>query len=134
MFVLIDTPIINNGVEAENFEIIKKENESATFNILVSKNTPASVQWFYDGMTLSSDGGHIIIENEGAPEFDSTAAWKDNRDASLTIIPTCNDAGLYQVEISNPFATEMFTYHLIVENCKYSIFTATCTCMFHCQA
>ena len=38
MFVLVDTPIINSGVEAESFEIIKKENESPTFNILVSKH------------------------------------------------------------------------------------------------
>ena len=58
-----------------------------------------------------------MIANEGAPEFDPTAVWRDDRDASLTIIPSCNDSTLYQIEISNPFATEMFIFHLIVD-CK----------------
>ena len=124
MFVLIDTPIINNGVAPENIEIIKKENDTTMFDILVNKVTSASVQWFYNGMALNSDGGHIIIENEGAPEFASTAVWIDDRDATLTVTNvTCDDGGLYQVEITNPFATKLFTFHLTVVGCKYYIFT-----------
>ena len=124
MFVLIDTPIVNNGVAPENFEIIKKENDATMFDILVNKDTSASVQWFYNGTALSSDGGNIMIENEGAPEFDSTVVWIDDRDATLTVTNiTCDDGGLYQVEITNPLATKLFTFHLIVVGCKYYIYT-----------
>ena len=125
MFVLIDTPIINNDVVPENIEIIKKENDTTMIDILVNKDTSASVRWFYNGRPLSSDGGHIMIANEGAPEFDSTAVWIDDRDATLTVTNvTCDDGGLYQVEITNPFATVLFTFHLTVVECsKYYIFT-----------
>ena len=77
------------------------------------------MQWFHNGKPVSSDGEHIVIANEDAPEFASTIVWTEDRDSSFTLLNiTCDDSGLYQVEISNTFATELFTYHLIVNDCK----------------
>ena len=78
------------------------------------------VKWFFDGTPLSSSAdGRVVIANESNDEFDYGKVWTQDLDASLYFNNiTCDDLGFYQVEISNPVETILFTYELDVENCK----------------
>ena len=110
------------GVPADSV-VTRKRGELVTFSVEVNRNTPAMVKWFLNGASFSSSTDkRIQIGNEYNEEFDVKKVWTQSLDASLHITDVrCDDTGYYQVEISNPAESILFTYRLVVEDC-----TMTC--------
>lgn len=117
----VDEPEIGGDTLADDTVMIKKKGEQITINIFVRKNTPARVKWFFNAAPINSSvDERIQILNENSKDFEAEKLWREDRDASLLINNiTCTDAGFYQVEISNPVKTDLFTYNLNVDDCKY---------------
>lgn len=118
-----DNPNVTTG-EPINDVVIRGSGEQVAFTIVVNKKTPAMVKWFFNGVLLSSSADRRVeIANENnVNEFDYTKMWTQDRNASLHINNiTCDDTGIYQVEISNPAETVLLKYELNVQNCKYML-------------
>lgn len=119
----VDSPmIITDGSDSITFiTVTKKSGEIVVFSVNVNKNTPAMVKWFHNAASLhSSVDRRVEVSNENSNNFDPKTVWTQDLDASLSINNiTCDDKGFYQVEISNPVETTLFTYRLIVEDCKF---------------
>jgi len=114
----VDNPIIIAHGSDNGSTITRKSGETVVFSVNVNKNTPAMVKWFHNAGSLhSSADRRVQISNEN---FDPKTVWTQDLDASVSINNiTCDDAGFYQVEISNPVETTLFTYRLNVEGCKF---------------
>lgn len=115
----VDTPLVTPSLQDLD-TVTKRKDDIVAFDVHVNKNTPAMVKWFHNGAMLSSSADRRVeISNENSEDFDSKRVWTQDLDTSLTINNiTCDDIGFYQVEISNPVETVIFTYRLNVENCK----------------
>ena len=119
----VDSPVISTSVPADSV-VTRKSGESVTFSVVINRDTPAMVKWFFNGAPLrSSPGRHDVeISNENNEEFDYRKVWAQDLNVSLQINDvTFDDMGFYQVEISNPVETVLLTYRLIVEDstCKH---------------
>lgn len=117
----IDSPVYTSEPATDSV-LTKRRGDVVTFNVNVNKSTPATVKWFFDAALLHSSPDRRVEINseENSEEFDVNKVWERDLDASLVINNiTCDDAGFYQVEISNPVETFFLTYTLIVEDCKY---------------